>query len=262
MEPGIYDGIPEDDYHASPGVSVSRLKVFAEAPAKAKFGSKKETAALALGSLIHCAVLEPDDLEHRYQVTDLERRGTKAWEAEEAAAAGRELIKRPDYEEALRIRDAAHAHPVAREILKPGPLLVEQSMYWLDPATGLLCRGRVDGMRVDMRVLADVKSTADASPEGFARAVAEYRYHWQEAFYVDGVKAAAGWTPEAFIFFAIEKEPPYLVGAYEVPPDDVERGRQRVREELERYAECERTNHWPGYSTTLESLHLPHWAHR
>lgn len=256
MEPGVYDGIPEDHYHSSDGVSVSRLKRFAEAPAKARFGVQKETPALALGSLIHCAVLEPAELEHRYQVTDLDRRGTKAWDAAEAAAGGRELVKRADWDEALAIRDAVHKHPVARELLS-GPLLVEQSMYWIDEETGLLCRGRTDGMRVDMRVLIDVKSTTDASPGGFARTVTDYFYDWQDAFYRAGINRSAGWTPEAFIFVAVEKEPPYLVGAYEVDPADLEAARDDLREQLAHYAECLRTDTWPGYSETLELVRLP-----
>ncbi|MGR0185383.1 PD-(D/E)XK nuclease-like domain-containing protein [Azospirillum aestuarii] len=260
-EPGIYR-IPEDDYHASPGLSVSKLKVFADAPAKAQFGERSETSTQRFGSLIHCAVLESADLENRYFVCDLDRLNPRdgVYKEAQAKAGHRTLVKRPDWDEALRIRDAVHQHPIAQELLGQN-LLVEQSFYWNDEMTGLLRRGRADGLRPDMRVIVDLKSTADASRYGFARSVADYRYHWQDAFYRDGITAVA-WEPEAFIFLAVEKEAPFLVGAYEVPEEDLQRGRERVREELIRYAECVRTNHWPGYSDTLETLHLPEWAHR
>lgn len=260
-EPGIHQ-MPEGDYHASPGVSISKLKVFADAPAKARYGERKETGSQKFGSLIHCAVLEPDRLDACYFASDLERLDprTAAFKEEQLRAGSRTLVKRKEWDEALRIRDAVHAHPVAGDLLARN-LLVEQSLYWIDPETGLLCRGRADGLRPDMRVIVDLKSTTDASSYGFARSVAEYRYHWQDYFYRTGITATA-WEPESFVFIAVEKEPPYLVGTYEVLPEDLERGQERVREELIRYAECERTGIWPGYSDTLEPIHLPEWAHR
>ncbi|WP_431860084.1 PD-(D/E)XK nuclease-like domain-containing protein [Azospirillum sp.] len=261
MEPGIYPNIPEDEYHASNGVSVSKLKIFAKAPAKARYGEKKEAKALSFGSLIHCAVLQSHLLETLYHPCDLERLNPRdgAYKEEAAKAMGRELVKRPEFENALRIRDAVHKHPVAAELLKP-QLLVEQSFYWIDEETGLLCRGRADGIRPEMRILVDLKSTEDASEVEFGWSCRNYKYHWQDAFYRDGVEAACGWTPEAFIFLAVEKEAPFLVGAYELSPADLEEGRQEVRAQLTRYADCQRNNDWPGYSPTLETLTLPRRA--
>lgn len=260
-EPGIYQ-VPEEAYHASPGLSVSTLKVFADAPAKARYGVRKETKAFQAGTLIHTAVLEPHELERRYMAVDLDRLNERdgVYKTAKARAGHRELVKMLDWDNALRLRDAVHQHPVAREMLSPG-ILVEQSFYWIDPETGLLCRGRADGLRPEWRIIVDLKSTEDASPYGFSGSVAKYRYHWQHAHYDDGISAVA-WKPEAFIFLAIEKEPPFLVGAYELDPNDVARGRQRVREERLKYAECLRTNNWPGYSDALETLLLPEWAHR
>ena len=253
-EPGIYENVPEDEYHASEGVSVSYLKVHAQAPAKARYGERKETEALKLGSLIHCAVTEPDKLERRYAATDLDRSGTKAWIEAERKAAGRVLIKRDAMDDAKRIRDAVFLHPVARELLTaPGP--VEASFWWIDPETGVLCRGRADKIIPGMRVLADLKSTEDASPRGFARTAENYLYDWQAAMYVDGInEAPGGFAAEAFVYLAIEKEPPFLVGAYEILPEHVERARAQVALQLADYRQCEMADHWPGYSETLEPL--------
>ena len=233
---------------------MSYLKRHAKAPAKARFGERKETEALKLGSLIHCAITEPDQLDLLYMPTEVERRGTKAWEAAEALAGGRILIKLPEWEEALRLRDAVFKHPVARELLSaPGP--VEDSFWWHDPETGLLCRGRADKIVSGMRVVVDLKTTEDASPSGFAKSVEAYRYDWQHAMYVDGLRLAPkGFQAETFVFLAIEKEAPFLVGAYELLAADVERGHYQVQEQLRSYADCVQTGTWPGYSETLEPL--------
>jgi hypothetical protein len=261
IEPGLYYDISHDDYLAMPGLSVSKLKTFSQAPAKARWGEHKETSALRLGTLWHCAVLESDQFEKRYAPTRLERRGTSAWENETRAAMGRELVKQADYDEALYVRDAVLSHPVARALLM-GANSVEQSFFWHDPVTGLLCRGRADLLRPDMRVIADVKTTEDASPREFARSIAKYKYHWQDSHYTDGITEAAGWRPEAFVFFAIEKIKPYLVGVYELSARAKERGQIEVRREVNRYAECVRSDVWPGYSQSIETIDLPGWAYQ
>lgn len=258
MEPGIYDNLPAEEYHSGPGVSVSTLKRFSEAPAKCLV-HRPETPALARGTLVHCAVLEPEMLESRFVATDVERRGTKAWDAAEAAAAGRTLVKRVDWDEALAMRDAVQAHPVARELLSPG-LLTEQSIYWRDERTGLLCRGRADVLRLDMRIIVDPKTTRDASSRGFGRAAGDLKYHLQAQWYLDGVEQAGGWRPETFIFIAIESEPPHLVACYEVEPAHLDVAKRQLVELLDRYAACKARNIWPGYSDTLERLQLPGWA--
>ena len=46
-------------------------------------------------------------------------------------------------------------------------------------------------------VLSDLKSVQDASPEGFAQGIANYRWHRQAAFYLDGCEM------ERFNFIAV-----------------------------------------------------------
>jgi exodeoxyribonuclease VIII len=260
MTPGIHDGLAEDIYHASPGVSVSRLKRFAEAPAKALV-QRPETKALALGSMLHTMLLEPEQFDRRYCVTTLTRisEREKATQAELTRAAGRELVKESDYEAAQAVRVTVLQHPVIRDILAPG-YIIERSFGWHDDETGLLCRGRADIIRPDMRLVADIKTTTDASPRAFARAAADYKYHWQESFYRTGITATHNWEPEAFLFIAIEKEAPYLPGIYYMPPETVDPARAQLRAQLRRYAECEATGIWPGYADEPQPLHLPEWA--
>lgn len=254
----ILSGQDESEYHASRGLSQSVLKLLSEegGPAKVRYGQRKETRPQKFGSLIHTAVLEPDLLERRYAVTHLERTGTNAWSEAETAAMGRILVKRAEYEEALRIRDAVlRWSEVARLLLRPGPdLAVEQSFYWTDPASGYLCRGRADAVQSAFRAIIDLKSTVDASYEGFRRAVREYGYHIQAAHYIDGWPLAGGWTVQDFVFLAVEKEPPYLAAAYQLDPADLDEGREALRSLIGFYSHCEQTDDWPGYPAGLQML--------
>lgn len=258
--PGIYGDIPNEVYQASAGVSCSMLKRFAEAPAKARV-RRPESKALTEGTLSHTALLEPHALEARYCVSDLKSFDARheAYKAEAERAQGRVLVKRKDYEEALAQRDAVLAHPVAREMLAPG-LMIEQSAYWHDAEAGLLCRGRLDGWRPEWRAIIDVKTTMDAAHRAFSRDAAKFRYPWQAAIYSDGWEAAGGGLVEAFLFLAIEKDPPFLIQVYELDPLALEAGRRQARDALVRFAECSASNVWPGYSETIERLHLPEWV--
>lgn len=261
MKPGIYPDLPDADYRAVDAVSCSTLKRFAEAPAKALV-APPETDAMRAGRLLHSAVLEAWSFDTRYQRTALDRCGTKAWQKEEAAAlsAGRTLLKDAEYDRLAAVRDAVHAHPVARELLAPG-LTTETAVIWTDPVTGRLCRGKMDGIRRDMRLILDVKTTGDASPREFARSAARLRMHWQDAWYRDGIAAApGGFKPDAFIFLAIERDAPHLIAAYELTADAVAAGRAQVREALDGYLHCERRGEWPGYPPAITPLHLPEWA--
>lgn len=264
MQPGSYPALTFDAYAAAPGVSNSMLKRFAKAPAKARFGVWKETPALEMGSLVHTAVLEPWALEERYASTDLERRGTKAWAEEEARAGNRTLVKWHDFADAIAMRDAVMAHPVAGALIAPG-LVVEQSIFWHDEATGLLRKARPDGLRRDLRVAVDVKTCVDASATEFGWAAHKFGYDWQAAGYCDGIEIAEGWRPDAFIFIAVEKEAPHLVAAYEILPEDIARAAANVADALARWAECEKAEAagaepraaWPGYPNNLSPLSLP-----
>lgn len=261
MRPGLYPDLPDADYRAAGGVSCSVLKRFARAPALAH-APQATTDAMRAGQRLHAAVLEAWQFDTRYAVTDLDRRGTKAWqEAEaEAIADGRTLLKRAEWEDAARIRDAVHAHPVARDLLAPG-LTTETAAFWTDREHDCLCRGRLDAVRRDLRVLVDVKTTGDAGPWKFSKSAADLKIHWQAAWYLDGIAAApGGFRPDGFVVLAIEREAPFLIAAYEFGVEELRAGRAQVRDALRQYLECEKAGRWPGYPETITPLHLPAWA--
>ena len=257
MGPGVYSGIPADQYHAGEGINVSSLKLLADegGPARVRYGQRTETKALTFGRLIHAAILEADTFGESYYPVALAtlNENHKAYQAAALQAAGREIVRQADYDEALRIRDGVMRNPVARDMLAPGHL-TEQSFYWIDQETGVLCRGRADGMRPDYRVLFDLKSTADATEDGFNKSVEDYRYYWQDAWYQAGWAEAAGWKPEAFIFLAVEKERPYLTAAYEIDGDRRAEGLAEARVQLRRYAEFLAADEWPGLPDTLRLI--------
>lgn len=245
--------IPAEEYFSRPALNASTLKAFAKVPALAHV-AREETAAMTLGSLVHCAILEPEELNARYLPTDLDRRGTKAWAEAEANAAGRELVKLADWDTALRMRDSVWANPAAAELLTGA--LTEQSVFWDDADTGLPCKARADAVNPRLSVLVDVKTAVDASPREFARSFAKFGYGLQDTHYRQGF-AAAGMAVDTMVFLAVEKSAPFLVGLYELNADQLAVYTERHQMLVARYAECVKAGEWPGYDQAIQTLELP-----
>ena len=246
-------------YHADPAVSASHLHAVAASPYhywKRFIDPQRQpvepTAAMRLGSLVHCAVLEPDELRKRYGVCG--PRNTKAGkeQAAEMAASGIEAVTEADMALAQAMCAAVREHPAAALLLASGK--AEQSFWWDDITSGLRCKCRPDWY--SGTTIVDLKTTTDASPAGFAKSVANFRYHVQANHYLAGTFA------QRFIFIAVEKTYPYAVGVYELDADAMAHGAELRRQNMQAIADCRAINEWPGYSTGIESLSLPSWALR
>lgn len=170
----------------------------------------------------------------------------------------RTVLSEEQWDQLMGMRDAVMRHKAASTFLTKLPGKAELSVYWNDPVTGVLCRCRPDWWREDDLII-DLKSTEDASPEGFAKSIANWRYDVQHPFYLDGIRQATGRTPKGFVFIAVEKKPPYAVGVYILDTESVELGRAKYREALRTFAECQRTNTWPGYGDKAQVISLPAW---
>lgn len=263
IKPGIYQGIPNESYHAGPGVSKSGLwTIETKSPAHYKFAERKETKAFDFGEACHLAILQPDLFEKKVVRGPDDRRGNKWKDHVEACALNSTLLLTSgDYDDVLAIRDAVHANSWINGIITGGKPMVEASGYWIDEETGELCRCRPDLYRQDLKLILDVKSTESAHPDAFARSVVNYGYHSQEALYTDGWNAC-GAPVEAFAFLAWEKKSPYAFAVYELPPSMVEEGRAAMRKALNTYAECKKANHWPAYGEGVQELSFKRWSYR
>lgn len=205
---------------------------------------------MRLGSLVHCAVLEPDELRNRYAIAPDRRSTAGKAAAAEIAARGLEAISEADMALALNMAASVRQHPIAAALLADGK--AEQSFWWDDKATGQRCKCRPDWY--SHTTLVDLKTCQDASPSAFARACATFGYHTQAAHYLNGTFA------DRFIFAAVEKTYPYAVGVYELDAAAMAAGQEQCRIGLQTISDCRAIDEWPGYSTTCEPIGLPRWA--
>lgn len=286
METGVFKNITNADYHGGHGISKSGLDLIGKSPLHYWAAyldpdrpERDETPAMALGTAIHSAVLEPDSFATDYVVlpadaprkpTSVQRNAKKPsddtiaainwWDAFNDEHKNRRIIDREDYESIVTIQRNVRNHPAAKVLMTEGE--AELSVYWTDAETGVLCKCRPDFMSYKHNAMIDVKSTEDASPAAFQRSIFNYGYHVQAAWYLDGFTAATGTAPKAFVFAAFEKSRPHATAFYYADNDMIEIGRKLYRERLAIYAQCLASNRWHGYPDNLQAISLPVWALR
>lgn len=265
---GLHRNVSENIYHARvPGlVSKSALDLVHRSPLHYRAwidGAEEERSdALDFGSAFHCSMLEPDRFAREYAAEpdfgDCRKKDNKAARDDwRQSHAGAKLISLEDNTTIAAMVRSVRAHPLASKIIAEGQ--AEVTLRWKDADTGLECKARADYYVKHRRLVADIKTAADASKEAFRRAIVNYRYHVQDALY-RAAFGAIGEPIEHFVFVVVEKTAPYAVAEYTLSSDGIQRGYAHATSDIAMLAECLRNDDWPGYPVTIQQLDLPPWA--
>ncbi|EKS5497993.1 exodeoxyribonuclease VIII [Escherichia coli] len=266
IEPGIYYGISNENYHAGPGVSKSQLDDIADTPAlylwrKNAPVDTTKTNTLDLGTAFHCRVLEPEEFSNRFIVAPEFNRRTNAGKEEEkaflmeCASTGKTVINAEEGRKIELMYQSVMALPLGQWLVESAGH-AESSIYWEDPETGILCRCRPDKIIPEFHWIMDVKTTADI--QRFKTAYYDYRYHVQDAFYSDGYEAQFGVQP-TFVFLVASTTVEcgrYPVEIFMMGEEAKLAGQQEYHRNLRTLADCLNTDEWPA----IKTLSLPRWA--
>jgi len=276
---GFVHDLPNHDYHRGPGLSNSGLKLLRKSPWHYHSLNGIElpawmldevdgegSAAMFAGTLCHCATLEPFAFDDRYAIGPALNKNSKEWKAFVEAAKPRQVISRKQYEVARAQATSLRNLADVREVLDGGEF--EVSGYWIDPATGVLCRCRPDCMNrgfggtfAPSSLILDVKTTQDASTTAaLRRTIANYGYHHQADWYTRGVEAITRRPVAGFVFAFVESTYPFAARCVELDRISLEIAREENDRALQVFAHCQRMDEWPAYRPGIETVSLPRWA--
>ena len=189
-------------------------------------------------------------------------------ERDAAEESGMCVLRFQDMQVVDRVVSAIRRNAFAINALTNGES--EVTLAWQDHKRGVWLRARPDflpnSIRIGSRVmiLPDLKFMAGSQcdPIGFGRAIANFGYHQSLAFYADGIKAVFDRKPTHFLLVVVEKDAPHSVSLYEVPAEDIERGRWLNRKAIDLFADCLERDRWPGYADEPRQVGLPAWERK
>lgn len=219
------------------------LAQMAKSPAHCKYALEHETPAtrtMNLGTLTH-AILLGKNMPVVYGGGA--RRG-KEWTAfKESHPEGTEIFLDSELELARQLAGSLMQHPEAYRLLLGRR---EETITW--GIGGRSCRGTPDVFNTTTGVLADLKTTVDASPRAFSYQALRLAYHAKLAWYLDGLNAAKIGSFDRAYIVAIENKPPFAVGTFQLTERALDFGRKLYSTWLERFLVYERSAvPWPGY---------------
>lgn len=249
-----------EDYLKIEAVSASDLKDVRTSPRhywRRRQLPPTDSDTLRVGRAGHTAILEPDRFLKDYLLWDGGVRRGKAWDAFVAAAGKRTILTETQYDQAIAMRDAVRAHPVAAPLVKR---LTdhELSLQWNHQRTGVPCKGRIDA--VGDGVLVDIKTAHDPRPHAFSAQAYRLGYHLQLAWYADGLTLSGRHCPDVKILVVQSKEP-FDVVVYSFTTEAHSRGVEEYEAALDTLLACRESNTWPGIAEDgEEDFRLPSWA--
>jgi len=263
-KPGIYE-LSNEEYHDQEALNKSGLVELAKSPAHFyewyNAPNGEPTNAMQIGTALHTAILEPAKYDQSIiiapQVDKRTKKGKEEWATFEEKAKNKIILTQEEAKTVEGMRDSVSKSATAYDYLMEG--IPEQSVFFQDPVHKFLCKVRLD-FYTGLKEVVDLKSCVDAGYDAFSRAIANLKYHWQAWLYLKGITAVTGVEHTKFIFIAVEKAPPYGVAVYEATEAMLKKAQTQIAPLLEVYAQCLKTDVWPGYKDELQYIELPRWA--
>ena len=226
----IYNDLSNAEYRARKDfLSSSDVKAILENPFLFKNGGKvKESESLSLGSLIHTLILEPENLQRDFlempplNLRTNEGKEKKAILENQALSENKTLITSEMLEKATKCVEAFKKTSIYNLFKESGR--AELSIF--SKIDDMPCKCRPDYFIDSKNIILDLKTTniqGGASADAFVRAVANYKYYIQAAFYLELTRA------KEFYFVVIETNEPYMVGVYKLDETSLNFGLNEIK---------------------------------
>ena len=253
----------DQEYFALDAINATLLKdIIKQSPvhAQARRTVDNPTPQMKLGTAVHTAILDTN-WDDTIAVAPAVDRRTKAGKAEyaefEEKSGNKTVITADQLKLVNQMHSAVFDHPEAKRLL--GNCTDSEHVRVFEYG-GEKCKAKIDAVDLLNDTIIDIKTTADASPQAFAKQSANYLYHMQLAWYARSLDME---FVDAFII-AIENTPPHAVAVYIFDAEALRVGwhlcKRAVREWKEYKLDCELNDVSLAYGDNIHDLCLPPWA--
>lgn len=226
-----YEQLSFKDYQNKIGLNQSTIKDILKAPQKWALGAiqKPESKALDFGSLCHDLILSPDEIKNKYLFAEADKLDFRLKEHKELKAKadkqGLILIDKATKDEADKL--------INNNFFFFDKFLDKEKgdceLSYFGEYKGVMCKARFDYISKDRKSIVDLKFLQSATKDDFSKSVANFGYYMQAAFYLELTGA------KEFLFLAVEKTEPYLIGVYQLDTAALDFGKERIEKAIEIY---------------------------
>lgn len=245
-------------YNALQALNYSGMKELLRSPRHyQEYLTRQEepSKALRIGTMVHAAVLQPDVFQRYKPAPDVKRNTTAGKEAYALWASmlknDEQVCDADEYELALRVSDKMNQ---IIERLGIKALETEKTVTATD--RDVLLKSSID-LIADDGYLYDLKTTEDASPNGFMKSVKQYKYNLQAVTYLMNFERFYKTRPKGFRFIVVEKDAPNEGAIYELGAGIMADGITMYEKALKLYSDCDKAGVWPGYTNEIITLDYP-----
>ena len=259
------EDMTNDEYHSKKEyLSASSIKTILQNPYEFLHPIRKESKAFSVGSATHSLILEPHKFNDEFAVAPDVNKRTKVGKEEfalfEKENADKCVLSKDEHFLSKSMSEAVLSTNEAKNILRNG--IAECSFF--SEIDGVKVKCRPDYYREDLGIVIDVKTVQDASPDAFIKDVANFGYYIQAQFYMD-VLESLGYPAKKFLFIAVQKKEPYMVGMYELDSTSLDFGREEYLRAFDIYREIDKYK-MPIFKDTtdnsvVQTLSLPKYVY-
>lgn len=281
-KPGCYSKIPLSTYHRGdicgdpkdpnkvrPSVSSSSLRrvfcrkmggslkhYWAFSPLNPKKKDEPDREQWILGRAVHHLVLGEPYFDKLF-VRQPDQIDGKAWSGQgssvknrdkfksEQKRLGRTILTPQQMEKIVGMGEALWENPEVRKGLLNG--LVERSMFFIDPETGLWVKVRPDVIPTDAFDYSDLKIIG-VTPfwDEMQRAIEDWGYYMQAALIAEATQRIFGQPMGDFTNVFVQSTVPHCVDTVKIKDNDLEAGHRANHQAMRGIAHGLKTGHWPG----------------
>ena len=276
MTPKLTTNEKDTDYHNSPGISSSGLKLFHDSPIKywAKYicpdpdsDDEKDKPHFAIGKAGHCKVLEPHRFESDFVampegIDKRSKDGKAFWKELKTKYPEATIMKNSELALAKKCGDSILNSRYGK-LISSGIGCAETSIRWVDPDTEVHCKIRPDWFlapldKVPNGMIIDLKFSDGSDEDSFRKSVENFGYYIQNAFYCLGYQAYYSTKDlPKFIFVVVDKNYPYTVENYELSLEFIEMGLAVIKNRLPQFKECLDSGKWLPESKSKTTIIEP-----
>ncbi len=270
--PGFYPDVPEEIYRAWPAVNQTLLKTVRSAHPLQAYNESlvpfESSESMQFGSAIHIALLEPEKFEDLViPGLMIRRQGQKnidEWLTFEMEHKDQIILTPTRYDLAQLTAERLRAHPHVGPLVTNPQRRVEAAMVWIDPRTGMLCKGKLDlltmwkgkNWMVDLKIL-NTKGAKILTDDACRKRMGEHGHDFQAGFYTDGLLEIVPDEPIGYLIVYVQPEP---FDARIIAPDffALKNGRWKYRKALRTWKQCVDTGIYPGHPEVAELALMPY----